>query len=218
MDEPIHGETRSIAARKGSMPREISSAAPPVPILCKPMLKGTLRLLNNAEMIKNPKSLPKEPLVMSLLCRKAFHLLKHDHDALTVAESWGVDAFIRPRLRRTLERTADVFFFATLGLGVLGLLWMAWRPRDPGHLLLLYASLALALAPLAFFGDPRFHVPVLPLLAIFFIAWLVFMRSALTPWLALLIIPFFLYFYAIAYLIAWGISLPRGAEPPRPAG
>jgi 4-amino-4-deoxy-L-arabinose transferase-like glycosyltransferase len=101
-----------------------------------------------------------------LVGRKAFHLLRHDHDALTVAESWGMDAFIAPWLRRTLERVADVFFFTTLCLGLIGMLWIAWQPRDPRRLMLLYAFLALILAPLAFFGDPRFHVPVLPLLAV----------------------------------------------------
>jgi 4-amino-4-deoxy-L-arabinose transferase-like glycosyltransferase len=110
--------------------------------------------------VENPRA------ELILLGRKAFHLLKHDHDALTVAESWGTDAFIGPALRRALERVADLFFFATLGLGVCGMLWIVWRPRDPRRLPLLYATLALLLAPLAFFGDPRFHVPVLPLLAI----------------------------------------------------
>jgi len=101
-----------------------------------------------------------------LLGRKAFHLLEHDHDALTVAESWGLDPFIAPWLRRTLERAADGFFFVTLGVALIGMLWIARQPCDPRRLMLLYAFLALILAPLAFFGDPRFHVPALPLLAI----------------------------------------------------
>jgi hypothetical protein len=68
--------------------------------------------------------------------------------------------------REALERIADVFFFTTISLGGLGLIGFVLRPLEPRRLFFLLALLALAGAPLPFFGDARFHVPVLPLLAV----------------------------------------------------
>lgn len=76
--------------------------------------------------------------------------------------------FVTPRAlqRQTLERIADIFFFTTISLGGLGLIGFLLRPLEPRRLFFLLALLALAGAPLPFFGDARFHVPVLPLLAV----------------------------------------------------
>jgi len=68
--------------------------------------------------------------------------------------------------RQALERIADIFFFTTISLGGLGLIGFVLRPLEPRRLFFLLALLALAGAPLPFFGDARFHVPVLPLLAV----------------------------------------------------
>lgn len=72
----------------------------------------------------------------------------------------------RSLLRQALERTADIFFFTTISLGGLGLAGFVWRPLEPRRLYFLLALLALAGSPLPFFGDARFHVPALPLLAV----------------------------------------------------
>ena len=69
-------------------------------------------------------------------------------------------------LRAALEGIADVFFFVTISLGGLGLVGFVLPLRRPRRIFFLLALLALAGIPLVFFGDPRFHVPVLPFLAV----------------------------------------------------
>ena len=82
-------------------------------------------------------------------------------------------------LRTALERIADVFFFVTISLGGLGLAGFvltrrpagakgiaALSPRNAQRIFFMFALLALAGIPLVFFGDARFHVPVLPFLAV----------------------------------------------------
>ena len=100
------------------------------------------------------------------MSRKAYHLWKHDHDGLRAVESYGENPFINDRLRTALERIADVFFFVTISLGGIGLAGLVLRPVDPRRLYFLLALLALAGIPLVFFGDARFHVPVMPLLVV----------------------------------------------------
>ena len=101
-----------------------------------------------------------------LLFLRAYHTIKNDHDGLSASESYGSDRFIPSALRRALEIVADIYFFAALGLALLAVPAFLGRAR-PWHLLFLLAAVALAVQPLIFFGDPRFHVPVLPFLAVF---------------------------------------------------
>ena len=56
-------------------------------------------------------------------------------------------------------------YVKTLGLGVLGL-WRIRARQDVRRLFVVLAMAALAAPPLVFFGDPRFHVPAVPLFAI----------------------------------------------------
>ena len=102
---------------------------------------------------------------LHLLALRAFHLVRHDHDGLSAVESYGDDEFMHPRVRAWLGRLADGFFFVTLALALFGLPALA-RGRDARRLIALLALVALATVPLAFFGDPRFHVPAVPLLSI----------------------------------------------------
>ena len=103
---------------------------------------------------------------LKLLSRKAFHLWEHDHDGLRAVESYGDDIFIDAGFRTVLERTADIYFFVTISIGGLGLFGLVRSPRDPRRLYLLLGLLAFAGIPLVFFGDARFHVPVMPLLVV----------------------------------------------------
>lgn len=117
---------------------------------------------------------------LKLLAKKARWLWDHDHDALWAVESYGGDEFINPDLRFALARVADNYFFVTISLGGLGLLGFVLPPRDPRRLFMLLALLALAGAPLAFFGDARFHVPAMPLL-VFASAWAVVTAITAAP-------------------------------------
>jgi hypothetical protein len=100
------------------------------------------------------------------LSRKAYYTWEHDHDGIIAAESYGDDTFLDQGMRRFLTKTADLFFYFTISVGALGLAGFVMRPLDPRRLLFLLTLLAFAGVPLAFFGDSRFHVPVLPFLAV----------------------------------------------------
>lgn len=103
---------------------------------------------------------------LKLLSSKSYYTWRHDHDGLRAVESYGDDPFLGADARTALERIADVFFFVTISLGGLGLAGFVARPSEGRRLFFLLALLALAGAPLAFFGDARFHVPVVPLLVV----------------------------------------------------
>lgn len=106
------------------------------------------------------------------LSHKAYYTWEHDHDGIIAVESYGDDGFLDPGTRRFLTKTADLFFYFTISVGALGLAGFVIRPFDPRRLFFLLALLAFSGVPLMFFGDSRFHVPVLPFLAVS-AAWLV---------------------------------------------
>ncbi len=109
---------------------------------------------------------------LKILSRKAYYTWEHDHDGLWAAESYGEDPFLNSDARDGLWRLSDVFYYTMISLGALGLAGFVWPPLDARRVFFLLALLALAGVPLAFFGDARFHVPVLPLLAVA-AAWVV---------------------------------------------
>lgn len=103
---------------------------------------------------------------LKLLRYKAWWTYDHDHDGLWAVESYGDDPFIGKHLRAVLGHIADNYFFVTLSIGGLGLIGLAFARGDPRRVFLVLATLAFGTVPLAFFGDARFHVPAMPLLAL----------------------------------------------------
>ena len=97
---------------------------------------------------------------------KAVSLFEDDHDGLSAAESYGNDPFLADRTRTMLATVADGFYYAVVALALLGAPFVVSR-REPRRLFFALATLGLTLVPLAFFGDSRFHVPSLPLAAVF---------------------------------------------------
>jgi hypothetical protein len=120
---------------------------------------------------------------LQLLSRKAYYLWYHDHDGLWAVESYGADPFINFALKRGLTRLADNYYFVTISLGGLGLLTLVAPRTDARRLFLLLALLSFAGIPLVFFGDARFHVPVLPFLSITAAAAVLSLRGVVR-WLA----------------------------------
>lgn len=100
-----------------------------------------------------------------LVLLRGYHTIKNDHDGLLASESYGTNRYISSAWRRGLEIVADGYLFAALAFGLLAVPAFVGRAR-PWHLFFLLAATALAVQPLVFFGDPRFHVPVLPFLAV----------------------------------------------------
>ena len=96
---------------------------------------------------------------------RAYFTFHHDRDGLEASESYGHYRYLSGHARELLGTVADFYFFAALGLGVLGL-WRIRARQDVRRLFVVLAMAALAAPPLVFFGDPRFHVPAVPLFAI----------------------------------------------------
>jgi 4-amino-4-deoxy-L-arabinose transferase-like glycosyltransferase len=115
---------------------------------------------------------------LRLLFWRAYYTFESDSDGLHAVESYGEDHFIRPRTREVLETTANFWYWSTSALALLGLRFFVSR-RDPRRPFFLVAMILLAVTPLIFFGDTRFHVPVLPLLSIAAAATIVTIRSNL---------------------------------------
>ena len=99
------------------------------------------------------------------ILERARYMMEQDHDGLTAAESGNANRFLGHRLRTVLARTADWFFYAALVLAALGLPAF-FRGLRPVRLFVVVAMLSLVAVPLGLWGNPRFHVPALPFLAI----------------------------------------------------
>jgi hypothetical protein len=90
----------------------------------------------------------------------------HDHDGLDASQSYGDDVFIGSRLAWVLRHLADGYFFIVMAIGGVGLAGLVRPWWDPRRVFFLLALLWLAVVPLFFFGDARFHLPTIPLVCI----------------------------------------------------
>src|SRR5690606_12114697 len=88
-----------------------------------------------------------------------------DHDALLAVQSYRTDRFIPEQTEEHLAYAADVVYWAVGLTGAAGLVLLGVR-RRPEDLLLVGSAVMTAAVPLAFFGDSRFKVPVIPLLIV----------------------------------------------------
>jgi 4-amino-4-deoxy-L-arabinose transferase-like glycosyltransferase len=97
------------------------------------------------------------------IVRRARYEFADDHDGIEATETLGSGRFLRPGVRNVLSDTADWYFFAALGLAILGLprLLSAAR-RSPEARLVLVALAALVAIPLLLWGNQRFHLPLYP--------------------------------------------------------
>jgi len=90
----------------------------------------------------------------------------NDADAIRAIESYDEDRFLPDWLRTSLTWLANVWFAVVGGLAAISLWWWL-RRRDVGGWLLFASIIGVGVIPVVvFFGDPRFHVPIDPLLAI----------------------------------------------------
>ena len=106
---------------------------------------------------------------LRLVPLRALHTFRNDTDGLRAAESYGEDPFIDDGLRTVLGVLANVTFFTTLVLGLAAVFVLRGRrrgQREPGRTFVVLGAASLAVTPLAFFGDVRFHVPVVPFLVL----------------------------------------------------
>jgi 4-amino-4-deoxy-L-arabinose transferase-like glycosyltransferase len=103
--------------------------------------------------------------VVALVPAKVYHMFKHDRGALGWMEPW-LQRRLHPTTRRGLEGLVDGYFFAVLALALVGARHFL-RPDDRRAALVPIAVAWLVLAhAVLFFGSPRFHHPLLPLLSL----------------------------------------------------
>lgn len=94
---------------------------------------------------------------------RAFYGLRDDHDALLAIDP--DNQFFDARWRHVLATVADGFYFAVVALAMMAVPISATR-REPRRLFLLLTVAASVAPVLILTGDPRYHVPALPLLAV----------------------------------------------------
>ena len=100
-----------------------------------------------------------------LTANKAWALMSRDWDGMWVAESYGEDRFLPEWARTAMVWGANLSWGLLVVAAAVGsVLLLRQRRWAPALLVMVPASL-LAL-PLVFFGEPRFHFPAMPFLAI----------------------------------------------------
>jgi hypothetical protein len=88
-----------------------------------------------------------------------------DHDGIPSTESLGSGPILSDGMRHLTTTSADWYFFVVLTLSVLGLPLLVARAPRPERRLVLVALVGLLVIPLLLWGNPRFHQPVVPFMA-----------------------------------------------------
>jgi 4-amino-4-deoxy-L-arabinose transferase-like glycosyltransferase len=97
--------------------------------------------------------------------KKFFWLYYNDREGLRWNEEHGEQNFLPGPLREGLIALSNVYYFALAGVVVLGARrWFS--ARDPGRLLLISLVVYWTGIHLVFFGNPRFHAPIMPVVAL----------------------------------------------------
>ncbi|MPZ24063.1 MAG: hypothetical protein GEU28_11090 [Dehalococcoidia bacterium] len=119
-----------------------------------------------------------EPLeAASLIPRKFDCMWRQDSSAVNYWNSFGQEDPPGEVALPLLRITADWYYYGLIVLGVLGV--PIWARRTPSHILLPLVVVLTVLYYLVFFGDDRFHQPVLPIMAI----WAACGVAVLPAWL-----------------------------------
>jgi 4-amino-4-deoxy-L-arabinose transferase-like glycosyltransferase len=97
-----------------------------------------------------------------LVARRAFYGYRDDHDSLS--DLAGDEGHFPPSwLRTPLSRLADIYYYLVLALALPAVVRFG---RDPKRLFVLLVAGSLTIVPLYLYGLARFHIPLLPFLAI----------------------------------------------------
>lgn len=101
---------------------------------------------------------------LRLVLRRLGRTFEDDADGIAAVESYGSDRWLDDGTR-SLLRGAATGYGLLAGLVAVPGLWLLGR-RSPAGLLVVLTGLGMLVPPLLFFGDPRFHVPVVPVAAL----------------------------------------------------
>jgi 4-amino-4-deoxy-L-arabinose transferase-like glycosyltransferase len=103
---------------------------------------------------------------VELAARKLFFLYWRDDEGLKWNEAHGERRFLDDGVRDVLAITSNVYYWAVLAMAAGGIVLSLLR-RSAIEVLLLSMVAYWTLAHVAFFADPRFHAPVVPVLCVF---------------------------------------------------
>jgi len=119
---------------------------------------------------------------LELSARKLYWLYYSDNEGLAWNDRMGTRPFLRDaaRVRVRLAQLSDAWYWAVLLCAALGV--RAWLSvRQPVRLLLLSVVIYWTLVHIAFFGEPRFHAPIVPIFALWAAAGVMAAAAALVP-------------------------------------
>ncbi len=100
-----------------------------------------------------------------LMFWRGYFAYRDDHDALVVIDADRTHPLRESDFRPVLTTLADTYYVVVAALGLLGLPAFL-RRRHPGRLFVAVVMAGMGALPFILFGDPRYHVPVLPFLVI----------------------------------------------------
>jgi hypothetical protein len=101
-----------------------------------------------------------------LVWRRTYYTFENDHDGVRVVQSYEDDPWLQASHADLLANVADAAYVAVLVLAGIGAVLLLRRHREPRTLFLLAAAAGMVVAVWPFFGDVRFHVPVVLILTV----------------------------------------------------
>jgi len=100
------------------------------------------------------------------IVRRAKIMFADDHDGIIAVQTLGGGAFLSQEVVDVAIPLADWYFRLLLVVAVVGLPLHLCRQRRPERLLVLSGLLGLLVIPLLLWGNPRFHIPLSPFMAL----------------------------------------------------
>ena len=150
---------------------ELNSVEREVQINTDGFRKGLVFAINN----------PSDELTLPF--KKLFWLYYNDEEGLKWNEGHGGQPFLNSGVRESLLALSNVYYFSVLALFLLSI--PLWFSRSyPGRLLLASLVAYWTLIHLVFFGDPRFHAPIMPVVALLAALPVAALWSRRAPWSA----------------------------------
>ena len=96
---------------------------------------------------------------------RTFYMFRNDNDGLDAVEGLTVEPVFSESERDVLAKTADLYFLVVLALSIVGLVFLRGTPRPERRIVVVVAA-TLLIVPVLLWGNPRFHQPVVPFMAV----------------------------------------------------
>jgi 4-amino-4-deoxy-L-arabinose transferase-like glycosyltransferase len=100
-----------------------------------------------------------------LMFWRGYYAYRDDHEMLLTIDADPTHPLRGSKFVPVLETLSDFYYVTVVALALLGLP-LFLRGRETKRVFLVLVGMGMAATPFLLFGDPRYHVPVLPFLAI----------------------------------------------------